>query len=529
MTTTNQQPSTFQDEALPAATRLAGSSALVHRLGISAPVRHRSCVSSQYVKGSQRVEDSWTVFDQRYWPGDDLIDHLNFALRHEPFDLLVLKRILEALPPAAVEGLAGRVPKSASLRRAWYLYETLTGRMLDAEDAGRATAVDLLDPKAYFTSSPQLSKRHRVRDNLLGNARYCPVIRRTPALERLLKLDLATKARETVGRTGAHLIARAASFMLLADSRASFEIEGERPPRNRLERWGRVVLQAGKHDLTLPEIVRLHGVLIEDTRFIHAGLRPDGVFLGERDHTGDPLPEFIGARPGDLGDLVRGMLEANDRMRDSGLDAVLQAAATAFGFVYIHPFQDGNGRLHRCLIHHVLAERRFTPAAMVFPVSSVMLDRIDDYRRTLQGHSGPLMPCIEWRLTAERNVDVLNDTADLYRYFDCTAAAEFLFACVQRTVEDDLPREIEYLRRHDEALRRIMDAVEMPDRLAENLVMFIRQNSGRLPTRRRTGEFQKLSDDEVILIEKIVNDAFGGFDEPRSNLDGRIDIPDQSV
>jgi len=39
-------------------------------------------------------------------------------------------------------------------------------------------------------------------------------------------------------------------------------------------------------------------------------------------------------------------------------------------------------------------------------------------------------------------VKVLNDTADLYRCFDCTeAAAEFLYACVERTVEQDLTRE----------------------------------------------------------------------------------------
>jgi hypothetical protein len=308
-------------------------------------------------------------------------------------------------------------------------------------------------------------------------------------------------------------VARAASFLLLADSRASFQIEGERPPRSRLERWGRAVLQAGRDTLTLDEIVRLHGVLIEDTRFVRAGLRPDGVFLGERDHLGDPLPEFIGARAQDLADLMDGMLETNDRMRDDGLDPVLQAAATAFGFVYVHPFQDGNGRLHRCLIHHVLAERRFTPAGMVFPVSSVMLDRIDDYRTTLQAHSGPLMPFIEWRPTADRNVEVHNDTADLYRYFDCTEAAEFLYACVRRTVEEDLPREIEYLRRHDQAIQRIMEAVEMPDRLAENLVMFIRQNDGTLPRKRRDGEFRQLREEEVTLIEEIVGDAFEGFHE----------------
>ena len=103
------------------------------------------------------------------------------------------------------------------------------------------------------------------------------------------------------------------------------------------------------------------------------------------------------------------------------------------------------------------------------------------------------------------------ETADLYRYFDCTEEAEFLYACVRRTVEHDLPREIDYLRRHDEAIRRIMEAVEMPDRLAENLIMFIRQNKGSLPRNRREGEFKKLRDDEVALIEGIVNDAFDGF------------------
>ena len=269
--------------------------------------------------------------------------------------------------------------------------------------------------------------------------------------------------------------------------------------------------RAGKNRLTLDEIIRLHAILTEDTRFVRAGLRPDGVFLGERDHRGDPLPEFIGARPHDLEDLMNGLIEANNRMHDDGLDPVLQAAATAFGFVYVHPFQDGNGRVHRWLIHDVLAERKFTPPGIVFPVSSVMLDRIDDYRATLQAHSGPFMPFIEWRPTPERNVEVLNETADLYRYFDCTEAAEFLYACVMRTVEHDLPYEIDYLRRHDRAMRRIMDTVEMPDRMAENRVMFIRQNKGTLAKRRRTEEFQKLRDDEVASLEAIVSDAFEGF------------------
>jgi hypothetical protein len=80
-------------------------------------------------------------------------------------------------------------------------------------------------------------------------------------------------------------------------------------------------------------------------------------------------------------------------------------------------------------------------------------------------------------------------------------------------VEHDLPREIEYLRRHDEALRRIMDTVDMPDRLAEDLILFIRRNQGVLPKKRRTGQFSKLEDNEVTQMEEIVRDAFAGLEE----------------
>jgi hypothetical protein len=508
-----ETPISFQGQFVPKGAQLAGWATLVHALGLQAPVRRPSCVSAKHVGGSQREEGCWHVFDKRYQPGDQFTDHLTFALRHEAIDLLILKRAFDAVPTAVVEAYARSAPTGTQARRAWFFYETLIGKTLDIDDAPILTAVDALDTKAYFTGKARLSKRHRVRDNLLGSEDYYPIIRRTALLEEFAALGLAQRAAETIGRTGRHLVARAASFLLLADSRASFEIEGERAPRNRLERWGRAVLQAGKNELTLEEIIRLHGILIEDTRFIFPGLRPDDVFLGERDHISDPLPEFIGARPQDLYDLCIGMLATNNRMRDDDIDPILQAAATAFGFIYLHPFQDGNGRVHRCLIHHVLAERKYTPPGMVFPVSSVMLDRIDDYRTTLQAHSGPLMDFIEWRPTLEHNVEVLNDTADLYRYFDCTEAAEFLYACVRRTVEHDLPREIDYIRRHDKTMSRIMDRIEMPDRLVQNLIIFVRQNNGTLSKRKREKEFSALTDDEVQSLERIINDVFEGFDD----------------
>jgi hypothetical protein len=56
-----------------------------------------------------------------------------------------------------------------------------------------------------------------------------------------------------------------------------------------------------------------------------------------------------------------------------------------------------------------------------------------------------------------------------------------------------------------------MDTVEMPDRLAANLIMFVRQNGGTLSRRRREGEFAKLTDDEVATLEAVVREALEGY------------------
>ncbi len=504
-------PSYFQNEPLPGDAHLIGWTALVHSLGIEAPVRQLCCVSEKHIGGGQRIEGQWLIYDKRYRPHQTLAGHLSFALRHENIDLLILKRVFAAVPETALLEIINSKPNGAVARRVWFFFETLTGKQLDIADAPKITAVDALDPKLYFTGKPVLSTRHRVRDNLLGTGELCPIIRRTPKLEEFIALDLAHAAQDTIGKTRSQLIARAASFLLLADSRASFDIEGERAPANRLERWGRAVLEAGKRPLNQTEIYRLHTILVGDDRFTKIGYRTEGVFLGELDHNNDPNPEFIGARHNDLPDLMLALNSCNNRLRNSDVDAVLQATAIAFGFVYIHPLADGNGRLHRCLIHHVLAERKFSPPGIVFPVSSAMLERIDDYRKSLQTHSAPLMEYIQWRTTVRSNVEVTNDTTDLYRYFDCTEEAEFLYGCVERTVDIDLPNEIEYLERYDEALQGITNTVEMPDRLVQMLIRFIRQNSGKLGKRRRDNEFAKLTDEEVATSEAIVQRAFAGY------------------
>jgi Fic family protein len=161
------------------------------------------------------------------------------------------------------------------------------------------------------------------------------------------------------------------------------------------------------------------------------GLRHEGGFVGEHDRDSCmPLPDHISARPKDLPALINGMI-AFDHEAARHLDPVIAAAVLAFGFVYTHPFEDGNGRIHRYLIHHGLAQRGFNPPGVVFPVSAVILSNISGYRRVLESYSQRLLSAIRWRSTASGNVEVLNDTGAFYRFFNATPQAEFLYCPVR--------------------------------------------------------------------------------------------------
>jgi hypothetical protein len=131
----------------------------------------------------------------------------------------------------------------------------------------------------------------------------------------------------------------------------------------------------------------------------------------------------------------------------------------------------------------------------------------------LEDYSQRLLPVIDWRPTEDGNVSVQNDTADFYRFFDATPHAEFLYACVRKTIEEDLPRETEFLARYDRFRGRIDDIIDMPGRTIDLLFRFLHQNGGRLSKRAREQEFSRLTDAEVADLEEAYRTSFGGDDE----------------
>lgn len=498
----------FRDRRLPEPGDPVGYAALVDRYDLEVPLPPRlTAIADRHHPDSTR---DWQMLTPSHRPAEGLHGQLEFALKWEGVQLGVLAALFSRIDPAEITALVREKPTGTHTRRIWFLYEWLTDERLELPDAGKVKAVPVLDPDQQFgLADPPLSRRHRVRNNLPGTPDFCPLVRRTPELGDFLSRDPDERAREVVGWTPRDIVRRAAGFLLLADSRASFEIEGETPSRDRARRWGEVIEQAGQRELSVDTLIDLQEWLISDARFVEIGLRSEGGWLGDRDRlTNEPIPEHVSARPDDVPELVEGVVAYENRVGDAALDPVVAAAAVAFGFVYIHPFEDGNGRIHRWLIHHVLARAGFNPPGLVFPVSASMLRHIEEYRDVLRGYSEELLPLIEWRPAEGGNVEVENETADFYRFFDATPHAEFLYGCVEETVKQDLPREVAYLEGYDEFSRRVQEEIaDMPEKTINLLTSFLEQNDGRLSKRARAEEFERLSPEEVDRVETLYEEC----------------------
>jgi hypothetical protein len=442
-------------------------------------------------------------YPKNYTP-KGLIGNLRFALRYEPIALDVYLAIFQTLETRQLEDWIRSEPTSIFARRAWYLYELLMGRQLNVPDVIPSGYINLLDPEIHLTGPRRLVRRQRINDNLLGSGAYSPLVRRTDTLKAFMEKALAEEASAIVKSCDPAILARAVHYLFTQETKSSFAIEGESPSKDRTERFVAALMKAPVFDATSKDaFVQLQNAIV-DPRYAQKDWRTTQNFVSQTlpDYSEDV--HFVCPKPGDVLDLMNAWMEMVRRLElQEGIDPVVAAAVTAFGFVFIHPFDDGNGRIHRFLVHHILARLGFTPPGILFPVSAAMLrDRLA-YDHALERFSDLILPFIRYDLDLEQGMVVHNDSARLYRFFDATAQAEYLYLCIEETIHRDLRDEIRFLAVFDAALRAVLNIVDMPNRRASLLVRFILQNKGRLSKGKRA-TFSEISDQEIDRIEKAV-------------------------
>jgi hypothetical protein len=205
---------------------------------------------------------------------------------------------------------------------------------------------------------------------------------------------------------------------------------------------------------------------------------------------------------------MEGVLASHHLMKNGSVPAIIHSSAISYGFVFMHPFEDGNGRIHRFLIHNILSLRGAIPEGLMFPVSAAMLKNPSLYDNSLEAFSIPLMRLVSYDLDDHGQMTVQGMTGHLYRYIDMTQQAEALSDFIGLTIEYELVEELNFIAGYDRTRRAVAEIVDMPDRLIDLFIQLCLRNNGHLSARKRSTHFAFLTDEELIDMESAFGEGF---------------------
>lgn len=435
------------------------------------------------------------------WQGN-----LVFAIKKEGVNLEVLKAFLETRTNEEMVSFVLTHPTGAFHRRLWFFYEFLTGRRLDLADVVMGNYVDAVDGD-YQVALPQgvavRERRHRVMNNLIGTREFCPMIRKTAAVNALPAEELKRLSDDLLNRYSPELLYRAVQYLYVKETKSSFAIERETPDQRRMDRFISILKNVSVDPVGKKFLISLQNTIVEE-RYAQKDWRTDQVYVGETLAPDHEKVHFIAVKPEDVAAIMRGFLSVlNAWVSAPGGDPVVIAAVMSFAFVFIHPFDDGNGRLHRYFMHHILARMGFTPREFIFPVSAVLLKRSAEYDQMLETFSKRLMSRLDYDMDSNGEVNVRGESIDFYRYIDYTPIVEHFQQVIRTTIETEWKAELDYLVRYDQMRSDMRAIVDMPEKKANQFILFVRQNGGRLSAAKRRF-FPELTEEEIARLEEVV-------------------------
>ncbi|HEX5784922.1 MAG TPA: Fic family protein [Burkholderiaceae bacterium] len=443
------------------------------------PFRVRSVIGSLR---SSAASSGFTVetYPTHYQPDATLSAHLTFALKYEGVELDFLNRLFEVTGPEPIAQWAQEEPTGAYARRCGFLYEWLTGSILDGVGDAGGNYVDLLKSPQYLTATvPDKVRRWRINNNLPGTRAFCPMV---GLGEKGLTDPAALRAEidKMVDQFGLETIERAVNWLTIKESKASFAIESEGKEEDRIRRLARAMTtHCGKIDSALTDegMLEIQRAIMGDKMVgTRLGVRQSPVFVGHTNSLHEPVIDYLAPHHDWVPEMMEGLRAFEQRTR--GQSPLLRAAALSFGFVYIHPLGDGNGRLSRFLINDILRRDGFLPAPVILPVSAVISEnavRRADYDKALERLSRPLMakmsPVCKFGVTVahadgvESNVHVGDWGLGLstWRYADLTLQSAYLVEVIEHSIRHGLKDEAVYLLRWDAARDNLKEIIEGRD------------------------------------------------------------------
>lgn len=415
---------------------------------------------------------------------DDPLAHLQFALKHEGLQLQAALLALKRMDGAVVGEAFQSSPSSTYLRQIGYLWELANEAVLDGLPAATGAYTSLFDPDKFITGPVQRNARWRVEFNGLGSPHFCPTVRRTAELQTLLNKNILVRASEFMAGLDKSVLDRAVRWAYLSETQGSYAIENETPTASKAEAFSALLSRAhAPQPITEEYLVALQNLTVSNPMDQAVQFRAGQNWLR------NALPGALGVTylppPPDLMMSLMDQIMALANSTNSGIDPLVLGSLVSFGFVFAHPFMDGNGRLSRFLFHKVVCGHGMLPNGLVLPVSVAMKRHEEHYLQVLQTFSRPARAL--WQVTVIDDVRInaeFTGESEIYRYWDATECVTFGLQVASEALDHDLRHESDFLRRFDLAYKAVNDVLDMNN---NDLVLLVRaclQNAGKLSNHR---------------------------------------------
>lgn len=438
--------------------------------------------------------------------GGDPLDHVLFALKHEGVNLQLLVQALSAIPAQRLLSVLRQTPNGQYIRIACYLWEAYTGHLLAERPEITAGYVDVFDPARYITGPAQRDARWRVNFNALGSLRYCVSVERTPAIEAAMASDILGRADAFTKSLGPAMLDRALAWAYLHETEDSYAIENEKPSEDKARAFIQLLHQAHEgRPLTEDYLAELQSSTVNNPLDMAVQFRSAQNWL-RGPGRGAAGVSYVPPWPALSLELMDEWMAFTNRA-PLQIDPIVAASIACFGFVFIHPFMDGNGRLSRFLFHKALCTSGKLGKGLLLPVSVAMKRNEAEYLAVLQGYSRQARACVQviWIDEGEYRFEFKAGDA-IFRYWDATACVEFGFQMATQALDVELRKETRFLARYDQVIRRVDAQVDLRGSDLATLVVICLDNDGVISRKKRKRFADRVPQAAFELIEAAVRE-----------------------
>jgi len=400
-------------------------------------------------------------------------------------------------------------PNSKHTRVLWFLYEWLTDIPLDIPDLKSGNYVNLFEDEFYYTLKSGIkNRRTRIVNNAIGTKDFCPTVRKTPEIIKLAKVDVYETAWAKMQKIGEQLsadhIGRSINYLYSKETKSSTEIEKESPDRQKMQRFLKAIKNAGYFELTKEKLIDLQNKIVTG-EYEADDYRKEEIYVGSvinHFNFTDEDVHYVGPLAKHVPSMMQGLLDTHDKlMADNNVPSLIHATIISFGEVYIHPMVDGNGRIHRYLIHDVMKQRE-PIHEFIIPISASILKNQDKYDKVLDSISKPLMAILEYELDDQQNnkIEIKNDIDYMYRYPDYTEHTSFIYEMMDCAISNELIEEICLLIVFDFAKKIINSIADIANGTLDKIVSILISQGGKCSKAKRKYVTNHI---EVELLENI--------------------------